>query len=402
MKPFAGNTESAGIEGLKFFVMAFNRHKSLDRLLKSLIAALDGYRLPAHLVISLDHGYDEQVKSLAESVTWPYGEVDIRSYEKHLGLNGHVFHLFDSASKESDSLRIVFLEDDTLVLNNLVPLLEFETQHFNNRPEIFGASFYSYYRNEEMGIPFIPLQTGLPLYALQKVSSRGWITSPEKLCEFILWKSTANPDFTRLPRYMQVWEKDAWEKWVNAWLTEQHKYLWYPYYSATVGFGEEGRHHKGSLHRFLPQTPVHRITDQPFANFSVDQEPVAYDAFYEISAGFLQRETAGSVDWPDSFDVDLYGSKYPSVIGSDHVLTSRFRKKAPYEVSFGMDLMPVEQNILLNNPGNEIRLIRKKDFAPASWSALYLQLFGFRLHAHIYQTLWEGIKMKVARMLARI
>ncbi len=65
-------------------VVAYNRADSLVRLLQSLLHAKEVS--DALLIISIDNqeplNYD--VKELAESFAWPYGDKEVRYQEKHL------------------------------------------------------------------------------------------------------------------------------------------------------------------------------------------------------------------------------------------------------------------------------------------------------------------------------
>ncbi|MBN1143204.1 MAG: hypothetical protein JXA72_02230, partial [Bacteroidales bacterium] len=80
-------------------VVAFNRPRSLERLLFSLKNAKNIAH--AKLIISIDNKEPENfpVRDLATNFEWPFGEKQVIYQEKRLGLKQHVLKCGDLANE---------------------------------------------------------------------------------------------------------------------------------------------------------------------------------------------------------------------------------------------------------------------------------------------------------------
>ena len=74
-------------------VVAYNRADSLKRLLQSLLNIREVSE--AKLIISIDNQepHNLDVKELAESFTWPFGDKEVLYQSKHLGLKKHILNV---------------------------------------------------------------------------------------------------------------------------------------------------------------------------------------------------------------------------------------------------------------------------------------------------------------------
>ena len=401
MPPSAKNTEfslNKLTTGYKIYILAFQRANSLRRLFNSLLNSCEKQLADIHLIVSLDSGYSEQVKKAADDLKWPFGDVKIITHDDHLGLNRHMWRLFDIAAQDESDQKIVFLEDDAFVVKGYFEMLDLLSEQVSEEKELFGAGLCAYSRNEDLGIPFTPLKSNLPYFQMQKASTRGWTTTSEKLKEIIKWKETFSGDFSFLPRYMRDWRNDVWEKFVTAFLISNHKYLLFPYDSVMTVYGEPGVHYNSEIHRFMSQSFLSRLDFTVPDKGSMSGNVLRYDAFYNMDCTNLRDQTGSLIEWPGDFDVDFYGTKDRSQLSHEFVLTSNFRKNTSFQKSFGMDLIPIEQNILLNNAGNDLRLIRSRDLPKQRKWGIYRQKYKFRLHSQTYQTILDGIRMKITRI----
>ena len=85
-------------------VVAYNRVKSLERILNSLVHAdIDN----ATLIISIDKSNTNSVELYAESFVWPYGEKRVIKHTNNLGLRTHIL-----------SVGQLFNEFDAIIDNN--------------------------------------------------------------------------------------------------------------------------------------------------------------------------------------------------------------------------------------------------------------------------------------------
>jgi hypothetical protein len=89
----------------------------------------------------------------------------------------------------------------------------------------------------------------------------------------------------------------------------------------------------------------------------LDEAIAVYDSFFEILPDRLNRLT--SVFGEYHYDVDLYATKSPQQLQANYVLTSRPSRAPLY--SFGKVMRPMEANVVVGVPGNEIVFSRRED-----------------------------------------
>ena len=74
------------MENIAIVTVAYNRVKSLSRLLNSLLCAdIDN----APLIISIDKSNTNEVERYANDFIWPYGEKKVITHKENLGLRKH-------------------------------------------------------------------------------------------------------------------------------------------------------------------------------------------------------------------------------------------------------------------------------------------------------------------------
>lgn len=93
-------------------VVAYNRSKSLERLLCSIASANYVDYSNITLVISIDGGGTGECEQVANSFQWEYGEKRIICHNENLGLKRHIVSCGD-LTKQYDS--IILLEEDIYV-----------------------------------------------------------------------------------------------------------------------------------------------------------------------------------------------------------------------------------------------------------------------------------------------
>lgn len=377
----------------RIYILGYKRPQSLQRLLRSLDVAFAGVQSGVNLTISLEHGADAEVKEIAGHFEWGGGTTEVIEHDHHLGLNGHI-HKVTGMGGEQEEEFALFFEDDTFVHPQLSSYLPVYVDFLRANEDFFGASFYSYPRHDQHGTPFYPLRTASFFYAFQRVPSRGWMASRSMLQKYLSGKNKVSD---QLPFYMKHWESGSWEKKMNSFLIDQDLQMVYPYLSLTTGFGEEGVHFEGEVHRFLSQSvlPLRIPSVSP-----INADEIArYDMFYEIEPGFLLRNSDDGL--PEDLTIDLWGTKEHSNIKTQWVLTTNWSTGAEYGLSYGLDLRPVEQNVIQSNPGEEIRLIKVNNLRKQSKAIRAELKYTFQLHSQSYTTVTDSLRMKLRRLLGR-
>ena len=332
-------------------VVAYNRSKSLRRLLYSLEKAK--YSSNVKLIISIDRGGSSDVIRTAKDFEWQYGEKEIISQQKHLGLRKHILQCGD-LSQEYEG--IVLLEDDLLVSPIFYEYSTRALRYYQNEDRVAGISLYAPLINMFTKLPFIPIIDHSDIYFLQIPASWGEAWSHNQWLEFKNWlKQDKNNEKLkeRLPKAVSRWPDSSWAKLFWMYMEKTRKYFVYPRDSLTTQFSEIGVH--------TPQTTrMYQVPLQLFAGDirfnSFKDSNVVYDSFYEILPDRLNRLSDQFREY-DSFTFDLNGTKELTQINTRLVVTSK--KCRNWIKSYGKDLKPLEMNIIEGIEGTDLFLCDK-------------------------------------------
>ena len=337
-------------------VVAYNRPRSIGRLLSSLKNAKNISQ--AKLIISIDnnapHNYD--VKEIAENFEWPFGDKEVVYQEQHLGLKKHVLTCGD-LSKTYGS--VIMLEDDLYVspyfYDYAIKALEF----YENDETIGGISLYNLPREDITESPFYPVNDESDIYFMQYPSSLGQSWSKNQWTEFREWLDK-DPDITQIPLPTIVinWPETSWKKYFYAFLIEKHKYFVFPRTSLTTNFNDPGTHMSLSVNHD-GQTQL-RTFGPPYRFKRKDDSNCLYDAYFEMLPECVKEFSPQLRDF--DFTMDLYGLKELGKIEVPYIITSRPVKD--YIYSYKRTLKPHEMNILFQLNGDELFLCRKEDVLP--------------------------------------
>lgn len=327
-------------------VVAYNRDKSLERLLQSLSCAFIGNGTP--LIISVDKSNNTKVAQVAKSFEWKFGEKEVVCHNENLGLRKHIL----GCGKLLDSYdAIIVLEDDLFVSKNFYSYTQQTVERYYSNNRVAGISLYSFGVNYQTFYNFIPQPSEFDTYFMQCAQSWGQVWMKNQWKEFEKWYShhyNDNFDSEVLPESICSWSSKSWLKYHTRFCIETGKYFVYPYISLSSNCGETGTHLKFSSPVF--QRPLADYKDPHQFNLpNLTEEVVKYDGFFEAeriygSLGLSKSELC----------IDLTSSK--SIYGNKrYLLTS---KRLPYRVvdSFGISFTPIEMNVLNRCPGEFIFL----------------------------------------------
>lgn len=328
-------------------VVAFNRARSLNRLLYSLEKAYypnDSITL----IISIDKGpNNEDVVSIAQGYHWNYGTKKVVVQNKNLGLRTHVLQCGDY-TKEFDS--IIMLEDDLYVSPNFyyysVQALDFSI----GKKAIGGVSLYNHQLNVHTNKNFQPIQDGFDNWYFQFASSWGQAWTSNQWNEFRTWydDGPSIDDDMHIPEYVRSWSEKSWLKYFIAFLIIKNRWFIYPKISLTTNFSDAGTHVGEDSTVF--QLPLLYNLKKHYSFSTIRESGAVYDAFYE------NMKIGEVLQFKDEeLCVDLYGYRALDGVKKRYFLTTQILNYKILE-SFGCSLKPMDSNILQGVTGNDIYL----------------------------------------------
>lgn len=325
-------------------VVAYNREKSLQRLLYSLKQAhYDENKVD--LIICIDKSENELVYEVAANFEWPFGEKKVLQQHQNLGLKEHVLKCGDHAFEAE---AIIMLEDDLVVSKSFYRYAMQSVNYYIEDDNIAGISLYSYRLSESVNRPFIPLQDDCDVYFMQVPSSWGQIWTKRQWAQFREWydkKQIQEVEFkNRVPSNVHAWPKTSWKKFFYYYIIEMNKYIVYPRVGLSTNMGEIGTHFKVPYRDYQAILMGEFNRDYLFKN--VKDSIAVYDAFFE------NEPIAKEFNYDDPIIVDYYGKKTSK---SRYIITT---KRLDYRVvaSWSLSLTPYELNIYYNVAGDELFL----------------------------------------------
>ena len=331
-------------------VVAYNRIKSLSRILSSLDTA--HYPSEAKLLISIDNdGKNQNVNKLALEFNWRHGEKEVIYHKKRLGLRNHIIKCGD-LSYEYDS--VIILEDDLFVSPYFYQYALEALNYYEDCKKIAGISLYNLTYTEADKQPFIPLQDNSDVYFKQVPSSLGQVWNKTHWDSFKQWYKT-NPDLNKisgLPSLAKSWPEYSWKKYFYAYLVLYDKYFVFPLISFSTNFNDEGTNM--ITKSYFGQTQI-RVIDSGFKFRMLKDSLNVYDAYSEILPDKLNKLCNVLSDF--DYEVDLYGRK--EQFEKEYILTGKPCKK--YIKSFERTMKPQELNIIFNIEGGDFVLARRED-----------------------------------------
>jgi glycosyltransferase involved in cell wall biosynthesis len=335
-------------------VVAYNRSKTLKRLLKSIESAQ--YANVVELIISIDYSDNHKVYEYAEAFDWKHGNKTIIVRNEHFGLKKHIIAC---GRLVKDYGSIILLEDDLYVSPLFYQYAKNAIQFYRDDRRIAGISLYSQRFNETARMGFYPIDDGSDIFFLQIASSWGQCWTSSQWKSFEQWykdhKDTMIRADDKIPHNVAIWPESSWKKIFIRYLVESGKYFVYPRKSFTTNFHDQGTHHL--IKKNLLQVPLDTRYTRWIFNDLGDSIAV-YDAFYEIAPETLDKMT----DIFNGFDftVDLYGQKKKDQIDTKYLLRPGFCRQPL--MTFARELKPTELNIIDCIEGKDIMFGKTADF----------------------------------------
>ncbi|HLO59731.1 MAG TPA: glycosyltransferase [Bacteroidales bacterium] len=334
-------------------VVAFNRPRSLERVLYSLSRAKNIEN--AKLIISIDNKAPENypVKEIAEKFNWSFGEKQVVYQPNRLGLKKHILTC-GSLSMQYGS--VIILEDDLFVSPYFYEYAQKALEYYENDDQIGGISLYNHTYEDINDITFQPLEDESDVYFMQFPSSLGQAWTKKHWENFSTWFEN-HPDISNIPIHRDIinWPETSWKKYFTAFLADTNRYFSFPRRSLTSNFNDQGTH-KLDASNFVGQAPL-RLEGEPYRFKPLRDSFCVYDSYFELLPEKLKILVPELSNY--DFAVDLYGEKDMLKVTAPYVITSKPTKNKLQ--TFQRALKPHEMNLIFNLKGDDISFARKED-----------------------------------------
>lgn len=353
-------------------IPCFSRVHSLQRLLGSLLSAV--YPNETTLILSVNGGGRAEVIDLAEKFEWPHGEKVVICREECLPIPKHLLACCGMAEEYGS---IIILEDDLFVAPSFYKFSKAALEWYADDPAIAGIGLSNISLNVWNWQPFFPSSDPFDVFFAQAVAPWGQVWSKENWVAFRSWLDTENDnrlDVPWLPKKLRTWGLHL-DTLMYKYVVETDRYFVYPKPGLLTNFSDAGAHFP-RMNDF--QVPL-QLHDREIVLCSLKDSRAVYDAWFELRPWLLTD--AHPELKSKEFCVDLYGTKDPTLVSAQYMLTVKPAKRPL--TSFGLQLRPRELNVLLNMSGNEIVLARTEDVARCETKLR----IGYREHYYSYSHL---------------
>ena len=343
------------METLAIVVIAYNREKSLVRLLDSLTNAYYPEDIDVPLIISVDKSDNDAVGKIAKDYVWEHGDKTVQLHEENLGLRKHVLLCGDIVNQYDG---IIVLEDDLFVSPSFYMYAIEALDYARGEKRIGGISLYNHCMNVHVREPFLAIDDGYDNYYFQFASSWGQAYRREQWEAFREWykENEDKPvEAANVPANVSSWSDKSWLKYYIKYLIDTDRYFLYPRISYTTNFSDEGTHAtEGGNDLQVPLAGMRKYRQFDFHFSSLEESRAVYDAFFENMrlGNRFPEATDGKVT------VDLYGYKAEEIYDR-YVLSC---KPLPYRIlqSYGRCLRPIDANIDFKIEGKDFFLYDKE------------------------------------------
>ena len=332
------------MENIAIVTVAYNRVKSLSRLLNSLLCAdIDN----APLIISIDKSNTNEVERYANDFIWPYGEKKVITHKENLGLRKHILSIGQLLDYYD---AVIVLEDDIIVAPGFYKFAVAATKFYCNDNNIAGISLYNYPFNYQTFEPFDALKSEYDVYFMQIAMSWGQVWMRDSWRRFYNWyEQTKHNKLACINNIycFKEWGEKSWLKYHIAYCIDQNKYFVYPYSSYSTNCADKGTHVTTNL--FVFQSPLKWSKQENTYRFPTFPNGVNYDSYNENRCLYetLQISEADLI-----LDLSDNLKKFEN---KRYILTT---KKMNYQIvkKFALELRPIELNVIMNNEGEGIYL----------------------------------------------
>lgn len=323
-------------------IPAFNRPRSLRRLLVSIQEALHGDS--PEIIISLEGGASSEVSLEAERFKDIYPKTTILYRKKRLGLRAHILSCGDVSL---DHGSVILLEDDLMVDPQFYSYAKQAISFYANDDKVAGIALYAPEFNEFCGLRFTPMNSGFDTYFMRTPCSWGQIWTSGQWMRFREWYREADESSVQtannLPSAVKDWPETSWKKYFAAYMSINELDFVYPYLSLSTNCADDGGTHvkQGSdIYQStlpMPQRPLRKYQFVERNEISC----VCYDEHMEADGCFIYEWLGLS---RDAVTIDLYGTKSMACLSQRELVVTSKPVNAP-EHCIKISFRPIEQNL---------------------------------------------------------
>lgn len=332
-------------------VVTYNRINSLKRLLNSISKASYGDIVP-DLIISIDYSdtHQKSIKTIAEQFEWQ-GQKQIICHPKNLGLKKHIFYCGD-LTETYDS--VIILEDDLFVSQGFFKYTQQALEACEKQNNIAGIALYNNTFNESASLPFEAIKDNGDFYLMQVPCSWGQVWTKAEWKAYKKWyKSSFNyENFSKLPKGISGWSQDSWKKPCFLYLAETQTYFAYPYISYSMNLNEAGTNVRSKDFKFLNGLEL----TSDVSTLTLNNNAPKYGMAYMLLSKSLNYFNPGLKNY--DYLVDLFGSQLENYDDDQWLITAL--EVSQYEKAYGLELKPIELNIIYGIRGEALFLTQKK------------------------------------------
>ena len=325
-------------------VVAFDRPKTLERLLRSLRKMRVPEAADVRLVISVDDSVPDTME-VALRYEWPFGSKELIGRDTRLGLRAHVLACGDLTTEYG---TILMLEDDLYASPDAYRFARTAAAFYRSNEHVAGVSLYAYRLDEFLRMAFRPLDDGFDTYFMRMASSWGQVWTPRQWEHFRTWRHPTTST-ARLPQNAAKWDPErSWKRSFLEYMIDTDRYFVFPRTSLTSNCGDAGEHFRASTTNFI--TPL-TIGPREWRLAPWTSRAIRYDAWFEPSPSTL------SLWWPkfaENATIDFRGLKLPDQVSTPQLLS--IRECAAPAVSFPIVLQPEAMNLGLPGEGSFFHL----------------------------------------------
>lgn len=362
--------------------VGYNRIECMKRLVRSVENAAYPEKTIT-LIVSIDFSdKSDEIERAVREVGWSHGDLIIKKYKERLGLRNHIIKCGDLSE---DYGAVIILEDDLIVsqcyYNYVLQALRF----YKNDHRIVGISLYSHAWNGYSNYEFIAKKNVYDSYMGQFSITWGQCWTKEEWKKFKIWYEAKNKEGLsvnfNLPENIECWGDKSWGKYFVYYIVEKDLYYIIPYISLSTNCSEAGEHNNivSSSHQVMILDAVNM--DFRFPTF---KQAIKYDIFFER---VIDKELSINGIHIKDICFDLNGCHRDSN-GCRYLLTSIKEDSLQPIKTYGLQLRPIEENIIHEVPGDSLFLY----YIPEGYERRRVKKVSYdRMRYELYDHEWKRI-----------
>ena len=306
------------------------------------------------LIVSIDcSDKSDEIERIVREIGWNHGELRIIRYPKKQGLKQHILLCGDLSEIYG---AVIVLEDDLLVSKGFYNYAIKAVNFYKYNKDICGVALYSHAWNGFAGLPFHPVHNEYDVFLGQFSITWGQCWTATQWKQFRNWYGRFEEEEIHdinIPRSIYDWGDQSWGKYFVFYLVKNKKYYVIPYESLSTNCSEIGEHNTQQNAAY--QTYLLDAAKKNYI-FPLIEEAIKYDICCERI--FESNLLIHGINAKD-ICLNLNGIKRNNE-GKNYILTTKKSDGEKSIAEFGLQLRPIEQNVVKDVEGTGIFLMTAK------------------------------------------